>query len=992
MIIAEAVGIGFLGRHAVAVATALKGWVPEILGFESGVLYQYLDGLVESPVAPEIVADYVTARARSLPVPADRSTPLRGRRTVIEVATELVGASLRRADVLARLPLVHPVVEQLLRVEEPSIVDGNVERDYWVASGDTNDPGSWRKVDFADSFTNRELLCYDAVYDVASPLDTDPAVDRRLSRAVRSRWEESVGRAVDPERWLLYRLVHAWRLRRAGASQLWFTRHASTAMQDYVAEVFLFDLDVRKGPWCALDVDGVLEIDTFGASAPGTAAAMALRGLVAHDYRVIIATGRSVSDVRDRCEAWPLAGGVAEYGSALVLERGERVVDLRTAEQAALMERVRTLLSDRSGIVIDPDYRHIVRAFRLDAGERRSLDREDLTALYEQLGRRDLVQVVPGQCQSDITPAGCTKATGTRRAARAARSGGDGGAAAGVRDWRRRRRPAPPRARDDGRDAAPQRPARRVARLRDARLVPGGTGRGGHAIPRAQPGRVPRLHDRPVEPLDGAVRTPLGARRWSCRRTRAADRCGLRRAPVARRIQTGAAGVVGVSEDDRVSTEPNGNGLRSRVVAQMRVPLLRNAYSLVSSTIANAALGLVFWVVAARVFHPTVVGRDSSLIAAMTFVSVLAQLNLNNGFNRFVPTAGHETRRLVLAGYAAAISLSLLAAGVFLLGIHVWTPRLGYLDHHPYEAAWFVVATMIWTVFVLEDSVLIGLGEAHWVLVENSIFGVIKVGALVVIATQIHRYGIFLAWTAPTILLVIPVNWFLFRKAIPRRSDHEPLENLDAHVIARFVGPDFAAQMVRTATTSLTPIIVLAIAGSSATAYAAVASMVGYTLYLLIINMGASLVTEASRAPERLAEYTRKLLSHCFGIVVPLALVLAISAHYVLSLFGEEYAERATVLLQLMALSAIPNVIVATYTSVARVQRRMGIVVATVVGTSGAVLVLLVVLLKAIGLDGVGLAWLIGQTGAAVVILLTGFRFLWVPGARPPARAEPHAE
>ena len=350
-----------------------------------------------------------------------------------------------------------------------------------------------------------------------------------------------------------------------------------------------------------------------------------------------------------------------------------------------------------------------------------------------------------------------------------------------------------------------------------------------------------------------------------------------------------------MSEDDRVSTEPNGNGLRSRVVAQIRVPLLRNAYSLVSSTIANAALGLVFWVVAARVFHPTVVGRDSSLIAAMTFVSVLAQLNLNNGFNRFVPTAGHETRRLVLAGYAAAISLSLLAAGVFLLGIHVWTPRLGYLDHHPYEAAWFVVATMIWTVFVLEDSVLIGLGEAHWVLVENSIFGVIKVGALVVIATQIHRYGIFLAWTAPTILLVIPVNWFLFRKAIPRRSDHEPLENLDARVIARFVGPDFAAQMVRTATTSLTPIIVLAIAGSSATAYAAVASMVGYTLYLLIINMGASLVTEASRAPERLAEYTRKLLSHCFGIVVPLALVLAISAHYVLSLFGEEYAERATV-------------------------------------------------------------------------------------------------
>ena len=338
-----------------------------------------------------------------------------------------------------------------------------------------------------------------------------------------------MGRAVDPERWLLYRLVHAWRLRRAGASQLWFTRHASTAMQDYVAEVFLFDLDVRKGPWCALDVDGVLEIDTFGASAPGTAAAMALRGLVAHDYRVIIATGRSVSDVRDRCEAWPLAGGVAEYGSALVLERGERVVDLRTAEQAALMERVRTLLSDRSGIVIDPDYRHIVRAFRLDAGERRSLDREDLTALYEQLGRRDLVQVVPGQCQSDITPAGCTKATGTRallaRLDPAATGEqplafaiGDG--VADLHLLELATMAATPR-----HSGLPV--ASRVYVTRgsyQAGLAEAVTQFLGH-----NPARVPRLHDRPVEPLDGAVRTPLGARRWSCRRTRAADRCGLRR-------------------------------------------------------------------------------------------------------------------------------------------------------------------------------------------------------------------------------------------------------------------------------------------------------------------------------------------------------------------------------------------------------------------------------------------------------------------------------
>ena len=42
LVIAEGVGIGLFGRHAVAIAAALDGWVPEVLGFEDGVLYQFL--------------------------------------------------------------------------------------------------------------------------------------------------------------------------------------------------------------------------------------------------------------------------------------------------------------------------------------------------------------------------------------------------------------------------------------------------------------------------------------------------------------------------------------------------------------------------------------------------------------------------------------------------------------------------------------------------------------------------------------------------------------------------------------------------------------------------------------------------------------------------------------------------------------------------------------------------------------------------------------
>ena len=418
--------------------------------------------------------------------------------------------------------------------------------------------------------------------------------------------------------------------------------------------------------------------------------------------------------------------------------------------------------------------------------------------------------------------------------------------------------------------------------------------------------------------------------------------------------------------------------LSVRVGAQLRVPLVRNAYSLVGSTLANSVLGVVFWIAAARLFTPATVGIDAALISAMGFLSILAQVNLGNGFNRFVPTAGRLTGRLVRAGYALAIGLTLVAGLVFLAGVDLWASELAFLTRHPTEAAWFVLAAMIWTVFVLEDAVLVGLGEAHWVLVENIVYGVLKLLALVVVATALDRFGIFLAWTVPLIALVVPVNVFIFRRAVPRRAHEEPLEEIDARVVRRFVAPDFVASLMGTATTTLMPVVVLAISGPRDSAFMYLAWTIAYTLFLISLNVGMSLVTEAARSPEKLIEYTRKALLHGLGIVVPLALGLIVLAPVALSLFGSSYVRNATTLLRLFALSSIPGVVVATYVSVARARRHMRAVVTTVSLTSGSVIVLSVVLLSRIGLNGVGLAWVIAQSCAAAVILATELRPVWL--------------
>jgi O-antigen/teichoic acid export membrane protein len=419
-------------------------------------------------------------------------------------------------------------------------------------------------------------------------------------------------------------------------------------------------------------------------------------------------------------------------------------------------------------------------------------------------------------------------------------------------------------------------------------------------------------------------------------------------------------------------------GRVARLRVALDVPFVRNAYSLVGSVGATSGLGFVFWVVTARLYPVGDVGRASTLVATMLFLSSLSQLNLTNGFNRFVPTAGHRTRSLVTTGYLAAVATATIAATVFVIGVDIWAPELSRVREHWYFAAWFVVGTAVWTVFALQDAVLTGLGEARTVLLENVVYGVVKIGFLFLAAAAIPTLGAYAAWTLPLIPIVFYINARIFRRHFPRRL-HEPLEAIDARAVRRYIGFDMVAAWMMTATIGLLPLVTLAVLGANASAYLYQSWTIAYTLYLAAIAVGMSLVTEASRQPERVVEYARRMIALSLRIVVPLAIVITLGAPLILRIFGEKYAHNATHLLQLLALSAIPNTVTATYLSIARVQRRLRAVIIATGALAVTVLTFAIVLMPMIGVTGVGAGWLIGQTLVAAVLLLGELRTVWMP-------------
>ena len=433
----------------------------------------------------------------------------------------------------------------------------------------------------------------------------------------------------------------------------------------------------------------------------------------------------------------------------------------------------------------------------------------------------------------------------------------------------------------------------------------------------------------------------------------------------------------------------------SRFRSQLRVPVLRAGYALVLSSLATSALGGLFWFIAARRLSTESVGVGSSLVAATTLLAGIANLGLKNGLLRFVPTAGPNTRILIIRSYAVAATSSVIAGTIFLAGLRVWTPDLLFLRGSAGAIIVFLATLAAWSVFVLQDSVLIGLGRADWVPIENVAFAVVKIGLLVSLVAISPNWGVFVSWTIPTFVLIAAVNTGIFRVFL-RRVRPSGLQAAPFRSVIRFSLADQVATLLWIATIDGLPLLVLRRSGTSGAAYYYLAAQIAYGLYLFSGSIGAALVAEGARHQKSLGNLHRRATLQAFGLVIPATVIVVAAAPWLQGVFGPEYRANATTLLRLLALSALPYTFTSLALSRARVMGRMRVVI----GGHAAIFVLCVGLAAALqeqhGLNGVGVGMLVGQTvvaaafAGAAALRRIGRRP--EPGAATPGPARPSTE
>ncbi len=349
--------------------------------------------------------------------------------------------------------------------------------------------------------------------------------------------------------------------------------------------------------------------------------------------------------------------------------------------------------------------------------------------------------------------------------------------------------------------------------------------------------------------------------------------------------------------------------------------LVQNAVALMISSAGTAVLGVAFWGVAAHLATAAAVGRASAEIATMILLASLAQLSFGTIFERFLPVAGTQTRSFVVRAYVMCIAFAFIATSIY---------AFSGLAHRflPSSFVWrslFILAVVFWTIFALQDSVLIGLRASKWVPVENIIFAIIKLALLPVLIATSPKQGVFLAWSAPVTLTLIVVNWYLFAKRIPEHETIKaPTESLPrAKELVLLAGAQYATMLFTVLTPSIVTLVVIQRLGAVASAHYYVPALIAGSLALFLLSVFRSFVVEAASEPHALRHHTNMAIGAMTAVLVPSVLLGVIFAPYILRIFGTGYAAHSTTLLRMLLLSLPMGAVSIFYSAFAWLDRRV---------------------------------------------------------------------
>jgi exosortase/archaeosortase family protein len=393
--------------------------------------------------------------------------------------------------------------------------------------------------------------------------------------------------------------------------------------------------------------------------------------------------------------------------------------------------------------------------------------------------------------------------------------------------------------------------------------------------------------------------------------------------------------------------------------------LYRNSIYLMLNTLVMAVLGFVFWIVASRIYPTADIGLATAIISVGGLITSFSLLGLNTGLIRYLPTAENKDKKINTSFTLVAI-VTIIISSIFLLLVKVISPRLVFIHDNIILAFVFIIFMIFISFSSLMDSIFIAYRNTKFVLLDNTIFCVLKV-LLLFVFVWLGAYGIFSSY-----MIGMIVGFLVVFVILMARFNYKPKFAFYDSIIRKIGGYSFGnyvAGFIGGLPTVILPLLILNKLGAESSAYYYMAMMVATLLFAVPSATSNSLFAEGSHDEKNMKGQIRKAVKINALLLIPGILIFVFLGQYVLLAFGKQYSIEGFRFLQLLALSGVFVGVNSVFGTLLKVKKRVKSLI--VVSIFSAVLILGgSYLLIGRGLLGIGYAWIFGQAIVSAVYLL----------------------
>jgi O-antigen/teichoic acid export membrane protein len=393
--------------------------------------------------------------------------------------------------------------------------------------------------------------------------------------------------------------------------------------------------------------------------------------------------------------------------------------------------------------------------------------------------------------------------------------------------------------------------------------------------------------------------------------------------------------------------------------------LYRNSIFLLLSTYVQAGFGFFFWLIASHLYAPSDVGLATALISALSLLSTISLLGMDNSLIRYFST-NQNTKKFINFAFSVVTIGSLIAGIIYVLGIHIFSRKLLFVGSPPSHAILSIFIVLASSLYTISDYVFIALKQSGYVFAKSIILSIVKLILPLVFLSE-KAYGLFLA-TGIAMLCS-----FLFSVIILAKNNHYRFRpSLDKEYLKltyKFAGSNYVAGLLESLPASILPILIVNHFPAKNAAYFYIAFMVANLLYRIPVVVTQSFF--AASADKRTVDNAKIIhaLKTLGLFLLPAIAVLILCGHLILILFGKSYASGGSTLLIYFSVAAIPISAGYILETILRIQHKNKKLVSSSLVRAISILLISYGFTK-MGLSGIGAGWLIGQCVAAGWLVL----------------------